>query len=110
VAIFIDQMVVHVVGSGDDTRPPGITGDSWCHAVSTTDLLELELFLTTNAATILCPPTNIRTPLLGSRQTYVGLNQVQLAAAIAAGASPRRQITTATSGFDSPGTTPYYEP
>lgn len=113
--IIIDQVVQHVSGShvpgsGDDTVPPGITGDSWCHLVSTTSLVELETFLTTNILTIACPPTNIRTPLLGSNQTYAGLDATQHTAAVAAGAIPKRQVTTATTGFDSPGTSPYYEP
>lgn len=109
-AIYVDQIVTHVVGSGDDTRPLGVTGDSWCHVVSTVNQLEIELFLSTNAATILCSPSNIRTPALGARQTYVGLNPAQHDAAIAAGASPRRQVTVATHGFDSPGSPPYFEP
>lgn len=108
--IFIDQVVTHTPGTGDDTVPPGIITSSWCHVISTDSLLELELFLVTNAVTILCPPTNIRTPLLGSRQSYVGLSQAQHDAAILAGASPRRQITVATAGFDATGTSPYYEP
>lgn len=113
--IFIDQIVEHATGShthgsGDDTAPAGITGDSWCHVVSTTSLTELQTFLTSNLSTIQCPPENIRTPSLGSRQTYAGLNNTQRTAAIAAGAVPKRQVTTATAGFDSPDTAPFYEP
>jgi hypothetical protein len=112
-AIFIDQIVTHTPGTGDDTVPPGIApGNSWCHCVSDVSVLELIGFLTLNILTIGALSTDIRTPALGSLQTYIGLDGVQRAAAIVAGASPQRNATATQLSFDSPHSSspPYWEP
>ncbi len=109
--IICDQVITHLpTGTGDDTVPPGITGLDWCHLVSTESLLELEAFLTTNILTVQCPPTNVRTPILGSRSTYAGLSEQQRAAAIVAGAVPRRTPAVMTGSFDAQSTPPHFEP
>ncbi|HSR79114.1 MAG TPA: hypothetical protein VLN57_21250 [Xanthobacteraceae bacterium] len=110
--IIIDQIFTHGSGgTGDDTVPPGITGLDWCHLVSTTSLVELTAFLTLNLLTIGQPITNVRTPLLGSEQTYAGLDATMRAAAITAGASPNRIPYVRSNGFDAPASgPPYWEP
>jgi len=110
--VFIDQPVLHGSGgTGDDTVPPGVSGLTWCHAVSTVGAAELLGFLTANLLTIGQLPANMRTPLLGSLQTYVGLDPTMCAAAVLAGAKPMRVVTVRSAGFDAPGGTgPYYEP
>lgn len=70
-----------------DYHPPGITGDEFCHCVSSVSHLDLTAFLTANMLTIGASPTNIRTPALGSLVTYIALTAAQRTAAIAAGAS-----------------------
>lgn len=110
-AIWIDQIVTHSSsGTGDDTVPPGITGLDWCHLISTVSLLELEAFVTLNLLSLGVVVANVRTPLLGSRSTYIGLDATQRVAAIAAGASPQRVPTVATGSFDAVSSAPYYEP
>lgn len=85
--IYVDGIVTHGTGgNGDDTVPPGISGLDWAHAVSDANALELTTFLTLNVLTIGQLATNVRTPLLGSLMTYVGLDATMLAAAIVAGA------------------------
>lgn len=110
--VYIDQPFTHGSGgTGDDTVPPGVTGLTWCHVVSTVSLAELLGFVTANILTIGALPADIRTPLLGSLQTYIGLDPTMCAAAVAAGATPMRIQTVRISGFDSPGGTgPFYEP
>lgn len=109
--IYIDQPVLHGSGgTGDDTVPPGVSGLTWCHIVSTVSFAEILGFLTANLLTIGQLPVNIRTPMLGSVQTYAGLDPTMCAAAIAAGAMPMRTTTVRSAGFDATGTSPYYEP
>lgn len=109
--IVIDQVRTHEdTNTGDDTVPPGITGLDWCHLVSTVSLLELEAFLTLNLLTLGVLIENVRTPLLGSRCTYIGLDAAACAAAIAAGAVPNRQPYVATHSFDAQTEAPFYEP
>lgn len=110
-SIYIDQPVLHSSsGTGDDTVPPGVVGLTWCHIVSTVSFAEILGFLTANLLTIGQLPINIRTPLLGSVQTYAGLDPAMCAAAVLAGAVPMRTTTVRISGFDATGTSPYYEP
>lgn len=110
-AIIIDQVRTHeATGTGDDTVPPGIPDLDWCHVVSTTSALELETFLTVNILTIGVAAANIRTPLLGSRCTYVGLGAAAHNAAVAAGAVPNRLPYVAQHSFDHAAEAPWYEP
>lgn len=112
-AIFVDASVTHGTGgTGDDTQPPGISGLDWGHAVSDQDALELTTFLTTNILTVGQLATNVRTPLLGSNMTYVGLDATMIAAAITAGATDKgsdpRYLKK--NCFDSPNWRSTYEP
>ncbi len=111
--IFIDQPVTHSSsGTGDDTVPPGVTGLTWCHVVSTVSAAELLGWLVANVLTVGANPLDMRTPLLGSLQTYIGLDPALCVLAAANGAIPNRTVTVRVSGFDSPGggTGPWYEP
>lgn len=110
-AVYIDQVVAHSSSNtGDDTVPPGVTGLSWCHLVSDVSSAELLGFVTANTLTIGALATNIRTPLLGAEQTYYGLTPDQCAAAALVGAHTGRVQFVRSVGFDSPGTSPYWEP
>ncbi len=109
-AILIDPVATHgTSGVGNDTVPPGIGGLDWCHAVSDQSLLELDAFLTLNLLTIGCSPTNVRTPLLGSLVTYVGLTAAQYTAAVAAGATAVTRKACIANAFDA-GSNSTYEP
>lgn len=113
--IIIDQMQHHDQSestTGNNQIPTGITGEDWCHLVSTTSLAELTTFLTANVLTVQCLPTNIRTPLLGSFVTYCGLTSDQRDAAIFAGASPQRPPYVFQHAFDYDTNSPpaTYEP
>jgi hypothetical protein len=118
--IWIDPVITHDTepSGGNNTVPPGISGQDWAHLVSaTTDegtgsLLELEAFLTANILTIGQPSTNIRTPLplgLGSLITYAGLDATMYAAAVAAGAHEGNKRFVVAHAFDSNGGS-VYEP
>lgn len=120
--IIIDQITTHDLTppvSGNNTVPPGITGNQWCHLVSATtqdgvgSLEELQDYLTLNIETIKCDPANIRTPADGSNVTYVGLSPDQRTAAIAASALANRPTFVFTHAFDYAGQDPEpttYEP
>lgn len=105
-AIYIDPCTTHgTSGTGNDTVPTGVSGLDWCHAISDSSLLELETFLTVNLLTVGCLATNVRTPLLGSNMTYVGLTDAQRSAAIAAGAIAQGRLYVLSHSFDAgPGT------
>ncbi len=96
-------MYVGPIATRAGTPRPGISGTSWCYMVSDSSLVDLTAFLTLNILTIGQAPTNVRTPLLGSVLTYVGLDATMRTAALAAGASagPTDGITRA-QGFDCP--------
>jgi len=109
-ALFIDQITTHGAGgTGDDTVPSGISGLDWCHLVSNASQSELETFLTTNS---IAQAADVRTPALGSLQTYIGLDATQRAAAITAGAAPLPTFRLPSKSFDSPHSSapPYWEP
>jgi hypothetical protein len=108
-SIFVDATVVghRSSNTGNNTVPPGISGLVWARAVSTDSLVELETFLTTNLLTIGQPSTNVRTPLLGSNITYVGLSDAQRIAAVAAGAIEHDWATVMGAAFDANGQTTY---
>lgn len=109
--IYIDSVTTHgTSGVGDDTTPPGVTPPDWCVAVSDASLLDLTAFLTLNVLTVGQPATNVRTPLLGSLMTYVGLSQAQATAAIAAGAALVTERFLKMNCFDSPGWRSTFEP
>lgn len=98
---FIGPVSTHLPA---DYHPPGITGDDWCHCVSSVSLLDLTGFLTANTLTIGALSTNIRTPLLGSNVTYIALDATQRAGAITAGASPTPSDGKCyAQAFDQPG-------
>ncbi len=111
-AIFVDQIDTHDTdNTGDDTVPPGITGQEWAHAVSTENEAELLGFLVRCQIKGGPDPANMRTPALGALQTYVGLDASMLAVLVANGARRNRTTTVETVGFDSPGGSgPFYEP
>lgn len=97
---YVDGVQTH---DPESFHPPGITGDDWCHLVSSVSLLDLETFLTLNILTIGASPTNIRTPLLGSNCTYIALTQAQHDAARAAGAIGVPGGVCRAQAFDYPG-------
>lgn len=113
-AIFIDQITTHDgSNTGDNTVPPGITDQDWCHLVSDVSAADLLGWLTANFLTVQKDPLEMRTPELGSLQTYAGLNADQRDQAILAGAHPGRVVTVRIIGFDSPGGPgpgPFWEP
>lgn len=103
-AIFVDPIATHgTSNTGNDTVPPGITGLDWCHCISDTSLADLDAFLTLNVLTIGQPATNVRTPLLGSNMTYVGLDAAMRDAAIAAGATAQGRPWVLSHSFDASG-------
>lgn len=109
-AIYVDSIVTHDTdNSGNDTVPPGISGQDWCHIVSDSSFFELFGFLTFFVLSIGQSPTNIRTPLLGSLITYAGLNADMRAAAVAAGAIEKGRLFVVSHSFDS-GDSSLYEP
>lgn len=109
--IIIDQITIHDgSGTGDNTVPPGIESQAWCHICSDASMAELSEFLTENFATIECPVENIRTPGLGANMTYAGLSSDQRDQAIFVGAAPQRRQTVVARCFDSPGSGSTYEP
>lgn len=111
-AVYIDQITTHSgSNTGDDTVPPGISALDWCHLVSSVSEAELLGFVVANFLSMGVDPLNIRTPLLGSVQTYYGLDVLQRAAAVGAGALPGRVVTVRAVGFDAPGGAgPFWEP
>lgn len=110
-AIFIDQVVAHgSSGTGDDAIPPGVSGLSWCHIVSSVSSAELLGFMTANTLVIGQLATNMRTPVLGSRQTYYGLTPAMCMAAVLVGAITGRVQFVRSVGFDHPSGPTYWEP
>jgi len=117
-SILIDQVREHeATNTGDDTRPPGITGQEWCHVASgaapgdppgTGSLAELQGFLTGLGFDI----ANIRTPqdTPPSNVTYAGLTEDQRTAAISAGARAQRQTFIIGHVFDAQSPPTTYEP
>lgn len=109
-AIIIDPVTTHDgSNTGNNTVPPGITGQDWCHCCSDANGTELTTFITTNVLTIGALATNIRTPTAGSIRTYIGLTSAQRDAAIAAGAQAFGAKHVVANCFDGDGTN-LYEP
>jgi hypothetical protein len=117
-AIKIDQIVNHPgannTTTGNDYQPPGITGEDWCHCVSTVSYEELRDFFDNNLETIGVLSSRIRRPIDGSFVTYIGLNadERDLVIGVAGPTTPGRQPTVFHSAFDYDTNSPpaTYEP
>lgn len=113
--IIIDQIAHHDQSestSGNNQIPPGVSGEDWCHLVSTTSYDELATFLSANVGSIGALTTNIRRPVDGSFVTYIGLTPDQRDQAIFCGASPQRVTYVFSHVFDYDTNSPpaTYEP
>lgn len=74
--IIVDQIAHHdqsISDSGNNQIPPGVSGEDWCHCVSTASYEELKAFFEDNVATIGVLSSRIRRPIDGSFVTYIGL-------------------------------------